>query len=89
MIYILEIINISPLRVGKVDIFTLSLLYKGLIGNDTLRIYDILVTHTEFLDKICKLLVLMSYPNKEYRIRVILKYASDIADTIRLKYLAL
>ena len=58
--------GIPPLLLNKVRIFTFSLLYKGLIYNDLLGLYDILTTHTKLLDKLCNLLVLMNRPEKKY-----------------------
>ena len=63
-ILILFISSFSPLRVEKVSVFTLILLnkHKLLIGNELLLLYDILITNTNFLDKLCNLLVILNFP---------------------------
>ena len=60
-------------------------LNRGTIGNDIIRFHDVLVTHTKFLNKLHNLLVLLSHPEMESRIRSILKYASDIPKAIGIK----
>ena len=77
--------GLPPLRVYKVVVFINIFLKKGLIDNNIIRLYDILVTHTKFLDKILNLLVLLNLPETEYRIRVILKYLSNVSEVISIK----
>ena len=77
--------GLPTLRVYKVVVFINIFLKKGLIDNNIIRLYDILVTHTKFLDKILNLLVLLNLPETEYRIRVILKYLSNVSEVISIK----
>ena len=51
-----------PVWIHKISVFSRSLLYKGLICFDILLWYDIHVTHTKFLDKLCNLLVFLNIP---------------------------
>ena len=66
-----------PLWIHKIVVFLCSLLYKGLICDELLLWYDIHVAHTEFLDKLCNLLVLLNITNTEYGVRSILKDSND------------
>ena len=59
-----------------------SFLNKGTVGNYLIRLHEICVTHTKFLNKLHKLLVLLSLPYMEYIIRSILKDVNDIAKVI-------
>ena len=68
-----------PLWIYEVSLFTHSLLYKGIIGDELLWWYDIHVTHTNFLDKLRYFLVIINFPKTESVIRSILKDASDVA----------
>ena len=52
----------SPLWINKIAVFTRSLFYKVLIGDELLWWYYIHITHTKFLDKLCNLLVLLNCP---------------------------
>ena len=65
--------------INKVVVLTCSLLHKVLIGGNIIWLYDVHVTHTKFLDKLCNLLVLLHRPNMESGIRSIFKDASDLA----------
>ena len=69
----------------QVTIFTHSILNIVLVGDDTNRFYCIQVIHTTFLDKPCKLLVLMNLPNNKCIIRRILKYVNYISNLLGLK----
>ena len=64
--------------IEKTAILMHSLLYKGIIGDELLWWYYIHVTHTKFVDKLCNLLVLLSFPMTESGIRSILKSASGV-----------
>ena len=66
-------------------VFTDILLNKGTIGNDIIRSHDIFVTHTKFLDKIHNLLVFLSLPEMESRIRSILKYVNCTSKVLGIK----
>ena len=77
--------RISPIWVDKVVVFMQKILHKWIIGNDPLRLYGIHITHKNPLVKLCNIIVFINTPNKKYRIRNILKDASDIAKVIGLK----
>ena len=62
-----------------------SFLNKETIGNDITSLHDIFVTHKRFLNKLHNLLVLLSLPDMESRIRSILKDANYIAKVIGIK----
>ena len=66
------------IQVFKVAIFKFILLYKGLVSYEILWWYEIHVTHTNFLDKIRNLIVLMDLPKSEYGFRSILKDSIDV-----------
>ena len=66
-------------------VFTCSLLSKGLIGDEILWWYDIHVKPTNFLDKLCKIIVLMNFPDAESGIIIILKDASNVFKVICLE----
>ena len=53
---------LPPIWIHNIAVFLCSLLYKGLIGYELLLWYDIHVTHTEFIDKLHNLLVLINIP---------------------------
>ena len=55
-------IRLPQLWIGKIEVFTRILLYKGKIGDELLWWYDIYVTHTKFIYKLRNLLVLMNPP---------------------------
>ena len=74
-----------PLWIHKIAVFSCSLLYKRLMGYDILLWYDIHVTHSKFLDKLCNLLVLLIIPQTESGVRSILKDARDATYVIRLE----
>ena len=59
---ILACSRFPPLWIDNVAVFTCSLLYKVLIGNDILLFYDIHITRTKVLDKLSNLLVIMNFP---------------------------
>ena len=82
---LLFVSSFLPLLFDKVAVFTCSIFNKGLIGNDLLGFYDILGTHTKFINKLCKLIVLMNLSEAKYIIRSILKDASDVSNVIRIK----
>ena len=46
---------------------------------------NIQVAHMRFIDKLCKLLVLLNLTNMVYRIRIILKYISNISKVLILE----
>ena len=48
-------------------------------------LHDIVATHTQFLNKLHNLIILLSFSDMESRIRSILKDVSDIANVLRLK----
>ena len=73
------------LWVDKVAVFTHRFLYKGIIGEDILGLYEIHVTHKKFLDKLLNLLVIMNNLNMKFIIINTLKYASDVAEVIGIK----
>ena len=77
--------RLPSLWIQKISVFSRSLLYKLLTRYEILLWYDINVTHTKFLDKTRKLLVLMYIPQTEYGVITILKYASDVTYVIRLE----
>ena len=62
----------------KIAVFSRSLLYKVLKRYEILLLYNIHVTHTKFLDKLCNLLVLLNTPQTESGVRIILKDVSDV-----------
>ena len=66
-------------------VFTHSFLNKGTIGTDIIRLYEIFVTQTKFLNKLHNLLVVLSCPDMESRIINILKDKNDTAEVIGLK----
>ena len=67
-----------PIWINKIAVLTIRLLYKGLIGDEILWWYDTHFTHTKFIDKPCNLIVLLNFPRKEYKVEIILKYASYV-----------
>ena len=66
------------LWIHNITVFSLSLLYKGLIGYDILLWHDIYVIHTKFLYKLRKLVVLLNIPKKESGVITIFKDVSDV-----------
>ena len=62
-----------------------SLFNKRLIVDDIIWLYDIHVTHIKFLDKLCNLVILLNLPKTESRVRIILTFASDVPQVIRLE----
>ena len=66
-------------------VFTHSLFNKVTIGNDLLRLHDILVTNMKFLNKIFHLLIFLSFRDMESSIRSILKYVIIISEVIGVK----
>ena len=59
-----------------------SLLKRGLIVNDILRLNIVLVTHTQFPDKLHSLIILISQPMTKYRIRITIKDVSYIVKAL-------
>ena len=74
-----------PLWIHKVAVFTCSLLYNIIIGYDILLWYDIHVTHTKFLDKLCIFIVILNTPQTESGVRSILKDVSYVPLVLRLE----
>ena len=66
------------LLINNIAVFKRILLYKRLIGYEILLWYDIHVTHTEFLDKLRNLLVLLGIPQTDSGVWGILKDAGDV-----------
>ena len=62
-----------------------SLLNKGPIGNDILRLHGILATYNKFLNKPRNFLLIMSFPEMESRIISIFKDVSDVSKLLGLK----
>ena len=60
---LLAVSRFSPLWINKISVFTCSLLYKGLKGGYLLWWYGIHVSHMNFLDKLCNLIVILSCPS--------------------------
>ena len=69
----------------NIAVFMHNLLNKGPIVNDLIRLHKILVIKTKFLKELNNLLVLLSFPETEYRIIMILKRAIEIANVLRIK----
>ena len=61
------------------------LLKKVLIVNDILRLHGILTTHTRFLDKICKLLLIFYFSIEKIIIIGIFKDESDVSKLLVLR----
>ena len=66
-------------------VFAHSILNKEPIGNELLRLHDILVTHTKFINKLCNLVIFMSCPEMGSSTINILNYASYISEVLGLK----
>ena len=62
LILIISSRRLPPLWIEKSVLFTRSLFYKRLMGDDLIWWYYIYITHTKFLDKLRNLLVLMNPP---------------------------
>ena len=62
-----------PFSIDKIMVFKCILLFKVILGDELFWLYDTLVTHTQFLDKICNLLALINFPKTESGTRGILK----------------
>ena len=69
----------------NIAVFMHNLLNKGPIVNDLIRLHKILVIKKNFLKELNNLLVLLSFPETEYRIIMILKRAIEIANVLRIK----
>ena len=65
--------------INKVAVFTHIILYKVIICDQLLWLYEIHVTHMNLIDKFYNLLVLLNLPKTEYVIIIIFKGARDIS----------
>ena len=54
-----------------------SLFCKGSTSYEILWFYDVQITHTKFIDKICNLIVIINLPKTKYEFISIIKYKSD------------
>ena len=55
------------------------------MGDELLGSHNILVINMKFLNKLFNLLIFLSFPEMESRIRIILKYVIDIAKVLGIK----
>ena len=81
----LPISGFPPISDNNIAVFKDSLLNKGPVVNNLLRLQDILITHKKFFTKPCNLLVVMNYPEMESIIIIIFKDESDKSGVINLK----
>ena len=65
------------------DVCIIRLLYKVIISDNILWLYEIKVTFMKVLDKILTILVLTNIPKAKTGVRSILKNVSDIAEVLR------
>ena len=88
MIILRLFFNISgfpPLWCNNVTVLTHSLLNKGPIGNELLVLHEILIKNMKFINKLFNLRIFLSCTDMESRIRIDLKYVSDIAEVYSIK----
>ena len=63
-------------------LFPHSLFNKVPIGNELIRLNEILIANMKFFNKIFNLLIFMSCPEMKYSIRIIIKYVIDITKVL-------